>query len=56
MPRWFEGMTAEDHQKNMEEHRQYELRRAQGLRSEARTLINEAKRIENIWKREATND
>lgn len=49
MPRWFEGMTTEDHEKNMEEHRRYELSRARGLRAEARALISEAERIEAIW-------
>lgn len=45
---WFEGMTAEDHERNMEEFRKQRKRDAEALRARARWMMNRADEIDPI--------
>lgn len=51
MPVWSKNMTYEDHCRNMDEYRVEELSRARRLRAEAKAMIAEAERIENLWRK-----
>ena len=55
MPRWFEGMTEEDHAYNIEEIRQWRLGEGRQLRDEGEAMIRRANEIESLHKEEQSD-